>query len=64
MRDFYYYLNIYIYIYVLLRRMAVAWRLGYMQGMLGEDGAWEWEGPSQEDICRILLEHGQGTSAS
>jgi len=44
--------------------MAVAWRLGYMQGMLGEDGAWEWEGPSQEDICRILLEHGQGTSAS
>ena len=50
--------------YVLLRRMAVAWRLGYMQGMLGEDGAWEWEGPSQEDICHILLEHGKGTSAS
>jgi hypothetical protein len=36
-------------------------RLGYTQG---EDGAWEWEGLSQEDICRILLEHGKGTSAS
>lgn len=36
-------------------------RLGYIQG---EDGAWEWEGLSPEDICRILLEHWKGTSAS
>jgi hypothetical protein len=32
-------------------------RLGYRQG---EDGAWEWEFCSPEEICLLLLEHGAG----